>query len=220
MRRTSILWAGLTVIVTATTRISVTSAGAQATGGSSYQAAISANARVIAFASDATNLVPGDTNGQTDAFLRDRTTGSTVRASVKSGGVQVSATGYVGLSASLSADGSRVAFSSSATNLVPGDTNAVQDIFIRDVPANTTTRLTMNDDGMQAMGGHSLAPSLSADGRFVAFSSAATNLVYGDTNGQVDIFVRDNRKYQRRRVSVSSQGTQLATGHELRLAER
>jgi serralysin len=86
------------------------------------------------------------------------------------------------VSPSISADGRFVAFESNASNLVPGDTNNKDDIFVRDVLTNTTTRVSVNSAGNQGNSGFSLFPSISADGRFVAFDSNASNLVPGDTN--------------------------------------
>src|SRR5205814_1700648 len=137
----------------------------------------------------ATNLVPGDTNGQSDVFVHDRQTRLTERVSVDSAGNQAD-----GESASpaLSADGRYVAFSSSATNLVPGDTNGQSDVFVHDRQTRITERVSVDSAGNQA-DGESASPALSADGRYVAFSSSATNLVPGDTNGQSDVFVHDRR---------------------------
>ena len=109
---------------------------------------------------------------------------------------------------SISADGRFVAFSSDASNLVPGDTNSTDDIFVRDLSTNTTTRVSVNSAGNQANNNSFAIASISDDGRFVAFNSAATNLVPGDTNGSRDIFVRDTRANTTTRVSVDSAGNQ------------
>src|SRR5690349_24896310 len=93
---------------------------------------------------------------------------------------------------SLSADGRYIAFQSFASNLVPDDTNADSDVFVRDMQSNLTTRVSVSSDGVQA-NGHMQNVSMSADGRYVAFGSGATNLVAGDTNGMWDIFVHDNQ---------------------------
>jgi Tol biopolymer transport system component len=102
--------------------------GAGEANGTSGSPSISADGRFIAFVSDATNLVPSDTNGAADVFVRDRRTGRTERASVRSGGVQANGRSY---QPSISADGGRVAVGSYATNLVPGDTNRRSDVFVR-----------------------------------------------------------------------------------------
>src|SRR5213595_159425 len=96
----------------------------------------------------------------------------------------------------ISADGRFVAFASYASNLVPGDTNGVADVFVHDRQTGTTKRVSVNSAGTQGNGG-SGSPAISADGRFVAFSSYATNLVPGDTNGVVDVFVHDRRSEER-----------------------
>jgi Tol biopolymer transport system component len=188
-----------------TTRVSVGTGGVEAAGHSS-QPAISADGRYVAFESRAANLVPGDTNGETDVFFHDRATGTTTRVSVASGHVQ--ALGGDSFGPSLSADGRLVAFASSATNLVPGDTNGETDVFVHDHGSGTTTRVSVATGGLQASGGSSLPGALSADGRVVAFDSFATNLVAGDTNGALDVFVHDRQTGATTRVSVASNGAQ------------
>ncbi|MEG4816101.1 calcium-binding protein [Microcoleus sp. K5-D4] len=187
-----------------TTRVSVDSAGNQGNN-NSISTSISADGRFVAFSSDATNLVPGDTNSSTDIFVRDLLTNTITRASVDSAGNQ--GNGLSGFP-SISADGRFVAFSSIAANLVPGDTNNNTDIFVRDLSTNTTTRVSVNSAGNQANNNSFAIASISDDGRFVAFNSAATNLVPGDTNGSRDIFVRDTRANTTTRVSVDSAGNQ------------
>src|SRR5207253_961741 len=135
--------------------------------------------QLVAFASDASNLVAGDTNGAEDGFVHNLTTGQTVRVSVDSAGTQGNGASFFPV---ISADGRLVAFASSATNLVPGDTNGVKDIFVRDLTTGQTVRVSVDSAGIQGNGA-SFSPSLSADGRLVAFDSFATNLVPGDTNG-------------------------------------
>ena len=191
----------------ATVRVSVSSGGVQADSysGLPITSAVSADGRYVAFASPATNLVAGDTNGRPDVFLRDLTTGTTQRVSVSSAGVQ----GNKGSGAyfhqlgnlAISADGRYVAFASGATNLVPNDTNTAQDIFVRDLVAGTTRRVSVASTRAQA-NGDSFHPSISQDGRFVAFASSATNLVAGDTNRHADVFVRDRATGSTRRVSI------------------
>src|SRR5439155_298670 len=139
---------------------------------------LSADGRSVTFASSATNLVPGDTNGVRDTFVHDLTTGQTVRVSVNSAGTQGNDTSF---SPSLSADGQLVAFASDATNLVPGDTNGVRDTFVHDLTTGETVRVSADSAGIQGNDSSS-TPSLSADGQLVAFASDATNLVPGDTN--------------------------------------
>jgi Tol biopolymer transport system component len=187
-----------------TERASVDSGGAQANSGSDYLLSISADGRYVAFASNASNLVPGDTNGHWDVFVRDRQLGTTERVSVDSGGAQANADS---LEPSISADGRYVAFWSNASNLVPGDTNTASDIFVRDRLLGTTERVSVDSNGTQA-DKFSDSPSISADGRYVAFESFATNLVPGDTNGTYDVFVHDRQLGTTERVSVDSNGAQ------------
>jgi Tol biopolymer transport system component len=119
--------------------------------------------------------------------VRDTLTNTTARVSVDSAGNQANS---ASASPSISADGRFVAFESSASNLVPGDTNNTTDIFVRDTLTNTTARVSVGLAGNQG-NSESLAPSISADGQRVAFSSDATNLVPGDTNNISDVFVSD-----------------------------
>lgn len=167
-----------------TIRVSVVSGGAQAVGGSSREAVMTHDARYVAFLSDATNLVAGDTNASTDIFLHDRVMVTTQRVSLTNGGSQ-----SLDFSAapSLSANGQVVAFWSFAADFVTGDTNGAADVFVRDVAAGTTTRVSVGPSGAQA-NDNSFAPTVSGDGRFVAFGSVATNLV---PNGGPGIYVHD-----------------------------
>jgi Tol biopolymer transport system component len=165
--------------------------------------AISADGRFIAFESNATNLVPGDTNGETDLFLRDVVVGTTTRISLSSNGSQVPAnTAYTSYNPSVSADGRFVAFQSYAQ--LAGVPTGVTDIFVRDVVAGTTTIASVNSSGVQA-DSFSTSPSISADGRFVAFQSLARNLVAGDTSNNFDIFVHDRLTKTTVCASVNSQ---------------
>jgi Tol biopolymer transport system component len=143
----------------------------------------------VAFDSTASNLVPGDANGRFDVFVHDRVTGTTTHVSVGSDGTQGNGDS---LRPFISADGRYVAFDSTASNLVAGDTNGVQDIFVHDRVTGTTTHVSVASDGTQG-NDDSVGPSLSGDGRFVAFLSWASNLVPGDTNGAVDVFVAEWR---------------------------
>ena len=168
-----------------TTRVSVASDGAQGNG-YSYHPSISADGRYVAFESYATNLVSGDTNGYIDVFVHDRQGGGTTRVSVTSDGAQG---GTGSWNPSISADGRYVAFMSAASNLVSGDT-CCSDIFVHDRQSGQTTRVSVASDGAQG-NNHSWYPSISADGRYVAFHSYASNLVSGDTNSAPDVFVHD-----------------------------
>jgi WD40-like Beta Propeller Repeat len=148
--------------------------------------AISADGRFVAFESDSSNLVPGDTNGQTDVFVKDEVTGTIERVSVSSLGAEAN-----GLSNSpaISGDGRFVGFQSTASNLVGSDTNSVVDIFVHDRETGATNRVSVDSLGSQANGGSYGPPAMSSDGSVVAFSSSASNLVAGDTNNVEDVFV-------------------------------
>ncbi|MDL1921870.1 hypothetical protein FBQ95_04595 [Chloroflexi bacterium CFX3] len=184
-------------------RVSVASDGTQANNGSAATT-ISANGRYVAFMSFASNLVSGDTNNAVDVFVHDRQTGQTTRVSVASDGTQGNGNST---QAAISADGRFVAFSSTASTLVSGDTNSRQDVFVHDRQTGQTTRVSVASDGTQG-NGNSTQAAISADGRFVAFESSASNLVSDDTNGIDDVFVHDRQTGQTARVSVASDGTQ------------
>jgi len=147
---------------------------------SSFGPSMSANTRLVAFASNVDSLVPGDTNKTTDVFLFDRTRQTTVRLSTATDGTQGDGASY---GVSLSADGRYAAFSSSATNLVPGDTDGVADIFVKDLRTGTVRQLTPGADAPTYL------VDLDADGRSATLASPATNLVPADSNGVSDVFV-------------------------------
>ncbi len=190
-----------------TTRVSVDSAGAQGTR-ASYAPVISGDGQIVAFHSEAPALVPGDTNGAADVFVHDRATGQTTRVSVSSAGAQ---SGQDAQYPQLSADGRYVAFFSFAGDLVPGDTNGVSDAFLHDRVTGLTTRVSLSTIGAQG-NGHSFPMSLSADGRYVAFESEASNLVAGDNNGATDAFVHDHWTGLTTRVSLDEAGAQVPQG--------
>ena len=182
--------------------VNASSSGAQGNG-RSFETRISADGRFVSFYSTSTNLVTPPTSGTRDVYVRDMATGMTTLVSSSGAGGQgddASDNPYI------SPDGRFVAFASLATNLVPGDTNGAKDVFVRDLFAATTARVSVDSFGMQSIGGTSEQPSISADGRFVAFISAATNLVAGDTNGTADAFVHDAMTGTTERVSVNSAG--------------
>lgn len=184
------------------TRASVSSTGGQ--GNSvSYVPTISADGRFVAFTSNATNLVAGDTNGQSDVFVKDRQTGSTTRVSISSTGAQ--GNGWC-IRASISPNGRYVAFGSSSTNLVAGAGGTWQN-FVHDRQTGYTTCVTRSTTGAFANAA-SWTPVFSFDGRYVAYSSDASNLVPDDTNGTQDVFVHDQQTGTTTRVSVSSTGAQ------------
>jgi Tol biopolymer transport system component len=187
-----------------TTRVSVRSTGTQANGSSftnqRIDAGLSADGRYVAFWSDATDLVEGDTNDSSDVFLRDRQTGTTTRVSVGPGGAQGDGASR---DPSISADGRYVTYWSFATNLVADDTNDVSDVFVYDRDTQTTVRASVDSGGKQATN-HSFFPAISSNGRFVAFQSSASDLVTPDENGVTDVFVRDLQSGTTERVSVDS----------------
>jgi Tol biopolymer transport system component len=194
-----------------TTRVSVDSSGAEGNSDSWYPS-ISADGWVVAFHGDASNLVAGDTNGWYDVFVHDRKTGVTERVSVDSSGAEGNS--FSGFQ-SISADGQVVAYSSYASNLVAGDTNGTWDVFVRDRAMGITERVSVDSSGVEGNGGSGddRPPSISADGRFVAFGSYASNLVAGDTNVS-DIFVHDRVTGITERVSVDSSGAQANGGSD------
>jgi Tol biopolymer transport system component len=227
-----------------TTRVSVSTSQQQGDR-PSWTAGVSASGRFVAFTSQATDLVPGDTNDRQDAFVIDRKNGRTQRVSVSSSGAQAKAgPNPDGGSAALgiSANGRYVLFRSDASNLVPGDTNGKMDAFVCDRATGKTRRIppaglgvyagALSANGRYAVlqadenvyrydlrrrhllpltagaNGWSEEPSISAGGRYVAFTSIASNLVRGDTNKLPDVFVRDVHTGKTTRVSVTSAGRQ------------
>ena len=194
-----------------TQRMSVNSSGLEGNG-YSYSPSTSADGRYVAFHSLASNLAPGDTNGFYDVFVHDRITGTTERVSVSTGGAQGDGDSSYGYTPSISADGRYVAFSSLATTLVAGDVNGFADVFVHDRQTGTTELVSVATGGAQG-NNDSVAPSISGDGRYVAFESLASNLVGGDTNGTWDVFVRDRLTGTTERASVATGGTQAAGGN-------
>jgi hypothetical protein len=248
-----------------TTRVSVDSNGVEGNRGSDY-ASLSADGRYVVFSSTATNLVSGDTNNRDDIFLHDTQTGNTTRVSVDSNGVEANDHAS---NASLSADGRYVVFSSTATNLVSGDTNGYRDVFLHDTETGITTcisnapngdpgnefsgsprissdgnhivftsyasnlgpvdnnnrpdiylydiqtgihsLISISSDGIQS-NQYSYVGNISGDGRFIAFTSDASNLVSGDTNNKRDVFLHDTQTGTTTRVNVSSSGQQTTWG--------
>jgi Tol biopolymer transport system component len=172
-----------------TTRVSIATDGSEGDDHSGSRGiAISADGRYVAFDSDASNLVTGDTNGCSDIFVRDRGTSTTTRVSLASDGSQAN-DGCSGVS--ISADGRYVAFASTASNLRYGDANGTFDIFVRDRVDHTTACASVSDVSGDIGNDISSNPVISADGRYVAFSSNADNLVNDDDNGMTDTFLRD-----------------------------
>ena len=185
--------------------VSVRSDGGQATS-YSFEPAISADGRWIAYLSHAANLVDGDTNDMDDVFLFDRDTGMTRRVSVRSDGTQATERSWA---PAISADGRWITYYSAA-DLVDDDTNGVGDVFLYDRDTGVTRRVSVRSDGGQATY-DSLDSAISADGRWITYSSFADDLVDDDTNISSDVFLFDRDTGVTRRVSVRSDGGQ-ATG--------
>jgi Tol biopolymer transport system component len=171
-----------------TTRVSVSSNGAEAQGASN-DPAISADGHFVAFVSDAANLVAGDIGGHSDVFLHDRQTGQTTRISAGFGGTSANGASD---SPAITGDGSMIVFRSAATNLLAtgNDTNGFGDIFAYDRPTGQISRVSVTSGGAQAQG-ESTSPAISADGRAIVFASNAANLTATDTGGFSNIYLRD-----------------------------
>jgi hypothetical protein len=178
-----------------TERVNVSTVGAEADA-VTFRGIVSGDGRFVGFRSRARNLVPGDTNDALDVFVHDRLTGETRRVSVSSEGAQADAIGFDRPSRwsmfmsrpFLSADGHYAVFTSRASNLVPDDRNGRSDVFRHDLWTGRTLRVSLTAGGTEA-NGDSFVSGISADGRVVAFTSLADNLVPGDTNGYRDVFV-------------------------------
>jgi len=208
--------AGISASPSTTERVSVDSSGNQGNDNSSG-GNISADGRYVVFSSEASNLVPDDTNNVCetdydedyddncpDVFVHDRQTGQTTRVSVDSAGNQGNDKSSGG---AISADDRYVAFFSEASNLVPGDTNGYEDVFVHDRQTGITERISVDSAGNQGNDSSS-GGNISADGRYVVFSSEASNLVPGDANSCSDVFVHDRQTGQTTRVSVNSAGNE------------
>jgi len=183
--------------------LSVDAAGTLGDGPSDFPV-LTSDGTIVAFSSDATNLIPNDTNGCRDAFVCTLATRTLERISVDSSGAEGNS--HSGAT-SISADGGIVAMNSLATNLVPGDTNGVVDVFIHDRSTGTTERVSVDSSGVEG-DSLSLDSSISADGRYVAFTSWATNLVANDTNNARDVFLHDRTSGFTTRESVDGSGAE------------
>lgn len=183
-------------------RISVASNGSEAND-HSFAPAISGDGQRIVFVSRATNLIVGDGNNVPDIFLRNLSNGSTDRVNVRDGSNQANADSW---NPDISANGRFVVFISLATNLVDGDTNNYPDVFLRDLNSHHVERVNIPSGGGQA-NNWSDVPTISTDGRFVAFESDASNLVGGDVASSTDIFIRDRQQSTTVRASINSDGS-------------
>jgi len=234
-------------------RVSVGAGGAQGDGESKFPS-VSSDGRYVAFASAASNLIAGDTNGHEDIFVYDNQTGTTTRVSVASNGGEGNNASYTPV---ISGNGRYVIFESLASNLVAGDTNNSYDvlvhdrvtaqtnrlgsnslvsfcpcglssdgryaaftandlggapfsgkyIFLYDTQESTASQVHINNSGTPGNGGVS-SLAVSADGSWLAYSSTSTNLCDGDTNGLEDVFLREQASGNTIRVSVTSSGVQ------------
>jgi hypothetical protein len=188
-----------------TTRESVGSNGTEGNRGGS-DGYISDDGRWVVFTSRSDNLVNGDNNNALDVFLRDRVLGTTIRLSVSNTGV---AGDNDSRASGISADGQWVLFTSSATNLVPNDTNEGEDVFLWDRSTATVSRVSVSSSGGQGSGSLLRAyATLSADGHYIAFSTHMRGLVWYDTNDAYDVFLHHRISGETRRISVSNEGTQ------------
>lgn len=170
-----------------TERVSVGTGGVQGNSSSLHSCSITPDGRFVAFQSEASNLVAGDTNSSRDIFVRDRVLDTTVRASVSTAGAEGN---DWSLNPAISADGRFVVFESYASNLVTGDTNSDSDVFLRDRATNTTKRVSVSSAGTQGNLA-SVRPAISADGRFIAFISRATTLVPIANDVQYHVFLHE-----------------------------
>jgi Tol biopolymer transport system component len=187
-------------IANAMARVTLRNNGTEGNG-DSFILSLSSNGRYVGFVSLATNLVPNDTNGTLDCFIRDLVNNTTQRISVPLVPNPDGACEWVDLSAT----GRYVAFGSQADNLILGDSNGASDIFVLDRQTDVLERVSVHSNGNEA-NGESINPTISDDGQRIAFYSNATNLVSGDSNGSNDVFVHDRSTGETSVVSVSSQG--------------
>jgi len=167
--------------------VSVNTSGLAGGNGNSLPMAVSPDGRYVVFESAASDLVLDDTNNATDIFLRDVAAGTTVLVSAATNGASGNGDSR---SPAMTPDGRFVAFVSAASNLVPGDTNRIADIFVRDLRSGTTVLASVSATSAVANAASSEAPDITADGRYVAFYGTASNLV-GAFRGGSDIYIRD-----------------------------
>lgn len=185
--------------------VSVAAGGGMGNYYTEGHASISADGRYVVFRSNANDLVVGDTNGIPDIFVRDMEENTTTLVTLALNGTQLYGDSIL---PSISADGRYVLFSSSASNLVAGDTNGKYDVFVRDWRAGSTTLVSVATNATQGNSDSGGFSSISGDGRYVAFSSAASNLASDDTNLVVDVFIRDMWMNTTMRASFKPDGTQ------------
>ena len=194
--------------------VSMNLSGTKSGNGASQAPTISSNGQFIVFESVARDLIQDDTNNVSDVFLRDLATGTTTLISVSTNDVRP---GNLESSApNITPDGRYVLFASRASNLAAGDTNNAVDLFVRDTVAGTTTLVTRDATNAFSFAGRAViwdgSPQISDDGRWVAFQSPATNLISGDANGKLDVFVRDLQTSLSFAATVNATGTGLGNG--------
>jgi len=189
-------------------RVSLLPDGSQPTtggiGGNILNPDISYDGRFVAFASASKQFVPDDTNTKNDVFVRDTESGSIVRANVSNSGSQME------LSVrdfAMSDDGKFVVFSTEEDDLVSNDNNGKIDVFLRDLEHETTEKISVSENNTEG-NGNSLGAEISADGRYVVYQSAASNLVSGDINSEIDIFLNDRELNTTVLISKTQAGTQ------------
>jgi Tol biopolymer transport system component len=168
------------------TLASTSSGGTKGTAGS-FRPAVSADGSKVAFYSVASNLDPADPDGIQDVYVKDLASGTLALASTSSDGIKGNAQSF---DPSISADGTKIAFITLASNLDPSDTDILQDVYVKDLVSGSLTLASSSSDGTKA-DNHSFGPSLSADGTKVAFSSGASNLHPGDSDAVEDVYVKD-----------------------------
>jgi len=191
------------IVTKATVRCSTSAAGGEANGGSDLPS-ISASGRYVTFTSLATNIIAGTTPGRQHIYRKDLNTQAIELCSNSEAGTEAdNSSGWP----SISADGRFVAFMNPATNLVPNDTNTVEDIFRKDLLTKQVVRCSTDSTNGQS-NNVSIFPSINSSGRFVTFMSAATNLVPGDTNAFTDVFRKDLLTSQTVRCSITATGTE------------
>ena len=193
--------------------VSVESTGANSGDDLSVDASVTADGRFVTFASNASNLVSNDGNGLADVFVRDLLENTTTLISVNSAGNDSGDSTSFG--PAISADGAFIAFQSDASDLVDGDVNGVSDVFVRNLQTNETTLVSVSNSGSVAGDNSSVLASISGDGRFVAFTSDASNLVSNDSNGLADVFVRDLQENTTTLVSADSSGNASGDGDSM-----
>jgi Tol biopolymer transport system component len=191
-----------------TERVSVDSNEVEAGGGGDSLTAISPDGRYVAFESTAP-LVAGDSNSQSDIFVRDRQNGTTVRASVSDSEAQAMGASFF---PSISDNGNLVSFLSTANNLTAADLAPQADIFVRDLSAGTTTLVSVSSAEIQG-NAQSESSAISGNGQFVVFIAGADNLVPDDTNPSYDAFLRDLTAGTTERVSIADDEAQMLGGN-------